>query len=65
MEGEMEIPEILEGGGGDLVLLADESGQALIEYALVTFFVSIAAVTILTSLGGKIVTMITSVSNAF
>jgi Flp pilus assembly pilin Flp len=45
--------------------LADERGQALLEYALITFFVSIAGVATLTLIGSDLGTMITSVANAF
>lgn len=40
-----------------------EEGQALVEYALILFLVSIAAVAILTTVGSNIVTVLTSVAN--
>ncbi len=46
------------------VSLRKEDGQALVEYALILALVSVAAITILTTLGGNIVTILTSVSDA-
>jgi pilus assembly protein Flp/PilA len=41
-----------------------EEGQALVEYALILALVSVVAIAILTTLGGNIVTTLTSVANA-
>jgi pilus assembly protein Flp/PilA len=41
-----------------------EEGQALVEYALILALVSVVAIGILTTLGVKIVTILTSVANA-
>lgn len=41
-----------------------EDGQALVEYALILALVSVVAIGILTTLGGNIVTTLTSVANA-
>ena len=41
-----------------------EEGQALVEYALILALVSVAAIVILGTLGGNIVTVLTSVANA-
>ncbi len=46
------------------VSLRKEDGQALVEYALILALVSVAAIAILTTLGGNIVTILTSVSDA-
>jgi Flp pilus assembly pilin Flp len=43
----------------------DESGQALVEYALVLSLVSIAAVVALAAIGGSLDTMISNVVQAF
>jgi Flp pilus assembly pilin Flp len=43
----------------------DESGQALVEYALVLSLVSIAAVVALAAIGGSLQTMISNVLQAF
>ncbi|HEV8602365.1 MAG TPA: Flp family type IVb pilin [Gaiellaceae bacterium] len=44
--------------------IRNEDGQALVEYSLILALVSVAAITILTTLGGNIVTTLTSVANA-
>jgi pilus assembly protein Flp/PilA len=41
-----------------------EDGQALVEYALILALVSVVAIGILTTLGGNIVTTLTSVAGA-
>jgi pilus assembly protein Flp/PilA len=41
-----------------------EEGQALVEYALILALVSIAAVTILGTIGTNVVTKLTDVANA-
>jgi pilus assembly protein Flp/PilA len=41
-----------------------EDGQALVEYALILALVSVAAITILTTLGGNIVNVLTAAANA-
>jgi pilus assembly protein Flp/PilA len=41
-----------------------EEGQALVEYALILALVSVAAITILTTLGGNIVNVLTAAANA-
>ncbi|HEX8854161.1 MAG TPA: Flp family type IVb pilin [Thermoleophilaceae bacterium] len=42
-----------------------QDGQALVEYALITSIVSIVAIAILGTIGSDLVTLITSVANAF
>jgi pilus assembly protein Flp/PilA len=42
-------------------LMKDESGQDLIEYALVSAFIALGAVTMLKSVSGKITTVFTSI----
>ena len=42
----------------------DEKGQGLVEYALIIFLVSIAAVLTLTALGGTVSGIFTQISNA-
>ena len=46
-----------------VALLKDESGQDLIEYALVAGLIGLAAVVAMTSLGGKISAAFNSVSS--
>ena len=41
-----------------------EDGQALVEYALILALVSVAAITILGTLGGNIVNVLTAAANA-
>jgi pilus assembly protein Flp/PilA len=41
-----------------------EDGQALVEYSLILALVSIAAIALLTQVGGDVVTVLTNVSNA-
>jgi pilus assembly protein Flp/PilA len=41
-----------------------EEGQALVEYALILALVSVAAITILGTLGTNVVTKLTDVANA-
>jgi pilus assembly protein Flp/PilA len=43
--------------------LARQEGQALVEYALIISFIAIAAVAVLVTLGGKVATIFTQVSN--
>jgi pilus assembly protein Flp/PilA len=43
---------------------SEEEGQTMIEYALIAFLVSIAAILILTTVGGNVKSVFTSVSNA-
>jgi pilus assembly protein Flp/PilA len=43
----------------------DESGATAIEYALIAILVSVAAVSAMTTLGGKLDTAFTSVANQF
>ncbi len=45
------------------VLLKDESGQDLIEYALVAGLIGLAAVVAMTALGGKISTAFSTVGS--
>ncbi|MHB1699042.1 MAG: Flp family type IVb pilin [Acidobacteriaceae bacterium] len=45
------------------VLLKDESGQDLIEYALVAGLIGLAAVVAMTTLGGKISTAFSTVGS--
>ena len=45
-------------------LLQDESGQDLIEYALVAGLIGLGAVTAMTSLSGKITTAFTSIGTS-
>jgi pilus assembly protein Flp/PilA len=44
-------------------LLKDESGQGLIEYALIAGLIGLAAVVTMTTLGGQISTEFTNISN--
>jgi pilus assembly protein Flp/PilA len=44
-------------------VLSDQQGQGLAEYALILFLVSIAAVTILGTLGGHISTIFSNVNS--
>ena len=46
------------------VQLQREEGQALVEYTLILALVSIVAIAVLTTIGSKIVTQLTSVANA-
>jgi pilus assembly protein Flp/PilA len=46
------------------VSLRKEDGQALVEYALILALVSIASIAMLTTLGGDIGNVLTSVSTA-
>jgi Flp pilus assembly pilin Flp len=49
--------DILRSVGGRVyfALLRDpEEGQAMVEYALILFLVSIASITVLTALGGEV-----------
>ncbi|HEY8909348.1 MAG TPA: Flp family type IVb pilin [Desulfosporosinus sp.] len=46
-------------------LLKDEEGQGMVEYGLILGLISIVAIVIMGTLGGKITTMFTAVSNAF
>ena len=53
----------------DLVLrvvarLQAEEGQTMVEYGLILALVSVVAIGILTTLGGKVITTFTSASNA-
>ena len=41
-----------------------EEGQTMVEYGLILALVSVVAITILITLGGKVVTTFTSASNA-
>ena len=43
----------------------DDSGASAIEYARIPIFVSVAAVSAMTALGGKLDTAFTSVANQF
>jgi pilus assembly protein Flp/PilA len=45
-------------------LLQDESGQDLIEYALVAGLVGLGAVAAMTSVGGKVTTLFTSIGTS-
>jgi pilus assembly protein Flp/PilA len=45
-------------------LLQDESGQDLIEYALVAGLIGLGAVTAMTSLSGKLTTVFTSIGTS-
>jgi len=44
---------------------SDQSGATAIEYGLIAAIVSVALVTALTSLGGKVVGLFTKVSDSF
>jgi pilus assembly protein Flp/PilA len=44
--------------------IRNEDGQALVEYSLILALVSVAAITILTTLGTNIVNTLTAVANA-
>jgi pilus assembly protein Flp/PilA len=44
-------------------LLRDESGQGMVEYALIIALIAVVAVAAITILGGRISTMFTNVSN--
>jgi pilus assembly protein Flp/PilA len=46
------------------VSIRNEEGQALVEYALILALVSIASIAMLTTLGGDIGDVLTSVSDA-
>jgi pilus assembly protein Flp/PilA len=46
------------------VLLKDESGQGLIEYALIAGLIGVVAIVALTSVGGKISNLFTNISNS-
>jgi Flp pilus assembly pilin Flp len=43
---------------------SDQRGQALVEYALILFFIAIVCVTVLTTLGGSVRDVLQSVANA-
>ena len=45
-------------------VLADDSGQGLVEYGLILTFVSIACIAALVSLGGGVNTVLTNVGSA-
>jgi pilus assembly protein Flp/PilA len=44
--------------------LQAEEGQTMVEYGLILALVSVVAIGILTTLGGKVITTFTSASNA-
>ena len=46
------------------VMLVDDSGQGLVEYALILALVSIIAITALTTLGNKASAKLTNAANA-
>jgi Flp pilus assembly pilin Flp len=43
---------------------SDQRGQALVEYALILFFIAIVCVTVLTTLGGNVRDVLQSVADA-
>jgi len=66
--GHQEIPKIkeeIEMKTKLMGLLKDEEGQGMVEYGLILGLISIVAIVIMGTLGGKITTMFTAVSNAF
>jgi Flp pilus assembly pilin Flp len=46
-------------------MLRDESGQTLLEYALITALVSIVGITLLSVIGGTTANFLVSIKNAF
>ena len=45
-------------------LFKEEKGQDMVEYALLAALIAVVAITILTTLGGKIVAVFTTISDA-
>ena len=41
----------------------DQHGQALVEYALILFFIAIVCVAVLTTLGGRVSAVLTTIAN--
>ena len=42
---------------------SDQHGQALVEYALILFFIAIVCVAVLTTLGTRVSAVLTSIAN--
>jgi len=47
------------------VLVAKEDGQAMVEYALILFLVSIVSIAVLSTLGGTVSSVFDEITNGF
>ena len=48
----------------DVFLVDDEEGQGLVEYALILVLISIAAIAVMTTVGGKVVSVFNTIAGA-